>query len=247
MQKAYFISDVHLGLEEPQREKAKEKRLLEFLEKVRDDGGQLFIVGDLFDAWIEYRTVVPKGSHRVLTKLESLTESGVQVHYLAGNHDFWMRDHFRELGMKIHRDAFEITVNGKRVYIHHGDGLAANDAGYRILKKILRNRAAIWLYGWIHPDIGIKIARSSSKQSRSYTSAKDYGERDDMRTFAARKISEGCDIVVMGHRHQPCELQIGRGKYINLGDWITHNTFAEMNGGEIALRQWADERHPQEA
>src|SRR5436190_17863232 len=126
MSKAYFISDVHLGLESREKERAKEDRLLAFLDRVLADGSKLFIVGDLFDAWFEYRMVIPKGFHRVLAKLDEVTARGIEVHYLAGNHDYWIRDFFKdELGMKTHHDAFEITVNGKRIYIHHGDGLAA--------------------------------------------------------------------------------------------------------------------------
>src|SRR5690349_3470818 len=139
MGKAYFISDVHLGLESPERERAKEERLLAFLASVGNDGAQLFIVGDLFDAWLEYRTVIPKGFHRTLTKLDDLARGGVGIHYLAGNHDFWMRDYFsRELGMKTYADAFDMTVNGKRIFLHHGDGLAEKDGGYRLLKRVLR-------------------------------------------------------------------------------------------------------------
>ncbi|MBI1808056.1 MAG: UDP-2,3-diacylglucosamine diphosphatase [Ignavibacteria bacterium] len=239
MSKVYFISDVHLGLESKEKEKAKEERLLAFLDQVMEDGQQLFIVGDLFDAWIEYRTVIPKGHHRVLAKLEDLCLRGITIHYLAGNHDFWMRDYFRdELGMKTYADAFDIQVDGKKILLHHGDGLATNDTGYKMLKKVLRNRLSIWLYSWLHPDIGIALARSSSKKSRDYTSTKDYGEGDGMLHFASQKIDEGYDIVIMGHRHEPACREIGRGVYINLGDWISHNTYAEMVNGVIAMKTW---------
>ncbi len=239
MGKAYFISDVHLGLESRDRERAKEERLLAFLDSVQTDGSHLFIVGDLFDAWFEYRTVIPKGFHRLFTKLEDLTRHGIAVYYLAGNHDYWIRDFFcDELGMKTFHDAFDIIVNGKKIFIHHGDGLAQNDTGYRLLKIILRNRLSIWLYSWLHPDIGVALAQSSSKKSRNYTQTKDYGNEDGMMKFAKQKIGEGYDIVVMGHRHKPVSEKIGNGIYINLGDWITHNTYAELTDDEIALRHW---------
>jgi len=239
MGKAYFISDVHLGLESRDREKAKEDRLLNFLDHVQIDASYLFIVGDLFDAWFEYRTVIPKGFHRLFTKLEDLTRKGVAIYYLAGNHDYWIRNFFSdELGMKTFHDAFDIMVNGKKIFIHHGDGLAQNDTGYRLLKIILRNRLSIWLYSWLHPDIGVALAKSSSKKSRNYTQTKDYGDSDGMMQFAKQKIDEGYDIVIMGHRHKPTSEKIGRGTYINLGDWITHNTYAEMADEEITLRYW---------
>ena len=240
MSKAYFISDAHLGLGTKEEERAKEQRLIGFLDTILKDASQLFIVGDLFDAWFEYRTVIPKGFHRLLTKLNDLTKRNITVHYLAGNHDYWIRDYFRdELGIKTYHDAFEITIDGKRIFIHHGDGLAGNDTGYKILKKILRNPLNIWLYSWLHPDIGIALARSSSKKSRHYTSTKQYGEEDGMIALATRKIEQGFDIVMMGHRHEPVCKQIGKGTYINLGDWITHNTYAEMEHGRVELKSWS--------
>jgi UDP-2,3-diacylglucosamine hydrolase len=239
MQKTYFISDLHLGLSSPEEERAKETRLISFLDHIKENTRQLFIVGDLFDAWFEYRTVIPKGFHRTLTKLNELTDKGIIVHYLAGNHDYWIRDYFRdELGMKTYHDPIDVTIDGKKIHLHHGDGLAANDTGYRILKVILRNPFNIWLYSWLHPDIGVALARSSSKKSRHYTSGKDYGEHDGMVQFATGKINEGYDIVIMGHRHQPAFQQIGKGLYINLGDWVHHNTYAELENGIIQLKEW---------
>ena len=235
----YFISDAHLGLGPREAEREKETRLIEFFRQIREDAAELFIVGDLFDAWFEYRTVIPKGYHRLFTALEELTEHGVIVHYLVGNHDFWIRDYFRdELGMKTYRDAFAVDACGKRIFIHHGDGVANNDTGYKILKKILRNPLSVWLYTWLHPDVGVALARSSSKKSRHYTSQKDYGEEDGMLTFARKKIEEGFDIVIMGHRHRPLLKKLGRGTYINLGDWITHFTYAELSENGIELKQW---------
>src|SRR5512143_1528982 len=134
MGKVYFISDAHLGLGPKDEERAKESRLIEWFEHVRPDASQIFILGDLFDAWFEYRTVMPKGFHRILTKLEDLTRKGMIIHYLVGNHDCWIRNYFRdELGIRTHADAFGTEINGRRIYLHHGDGLAKNDAGYRIL------------------------------------------------------------------------------------------------------------------
>ena len=168
MAKAYFISDAHFGLGAKEFEKEKERRVCDFLDYIMRDANHLFIVGDLFDAWFEYRTVIPKGYHRLLTKLEDVVRKNITVHYLAGNHDFWMKNYFRdELGIKTYYDAFNISIDGKNIFIHHGDGLATNDVGYRFLKKILRNPFNIWLYTWLHPDIGLTLARSSSKKSRN--------------------------------------------------------------------------------
>ena len=165
MSKTYFISDAHLGLGSREEEREKEQRIVKFLQSIASDAKQLFIVGDLFDSWFEYETVIPKGYHRLLTQLDDLVQKNITVHYLAGNHDYWMGNFFRdELGIHVYHDAFETIIDGKRFLIHHGDGLATNDTGYKILKKVLRNPAAIWLYKWIHPDIGIGIAKASSKK-----------------------------------------------------------------------------------
>ena len=236
---AYFISDVHLGLGSPEEERAKQGRLLSFLDHAAADATHLFVLGDLFDAWIEYRTVIPRGFHRVLSRLHDIAEAGADVHFLVGNHDFWVRDYFQaEMGIKTHRDAFEVELDGKRIYLHHGDGLDPRDHGYRVLKKVLRNPLAIWLFSWLHPDIGVRLARSTSKSSRGYTATKDYGADDGMRREAERRIAGGVDLVVMGHRHVPRAEAIGRGTYANLGDWISHNTYGRMAGGTFSLLTW---------
>jgi UDP-2,3-diacylglucosamine hydrolase len=236
---AYFISDVHLGLGSPGAEREKQRRLIGFLDYASRDATHLFILGDLFDAWIEYRTVIPRGFHRVLAKLHDLSDGGIDIHFLVGNHDFWVRDYFEaEMGIKTHTEAFEVELDGKRIYMHHGDGLDPRDRGYALLKKVLRNRFSIWLFSWLHPDVGVALARSSSKKSRDYTTTKDYGEEDGMRREAARQIGRGCDLAVMGHRHIPRAEAIGGGTYANLGDWISHNTYGRLADGAFTLLTW---------
>lgn len=236
---SYFFSDVHLGLGDRERERGKEDSLLAFLRTILHDAANVFVVGDLFDFWFEYRTVVPRGFHRTLAALSAFTEKGIPVHYIAGNHDFWMGDFFRtELGMKVFRDPVDVTLDGKRIHIHHGDGLAENDTGYRLIKPVLRNRVNIALYRWLHPDIGVPLARGSSRASRAYTSNKDYGEGAGMLRYAERMIAQGADIVVMGHTHRPSLLPLGRGVYVNLGDWITNNSYGVMSDGCMTLYTW---------
>ncbi|MBM2841144.1 MAG: UDP-2,3-diacylglucosamine diphosphatase [Bacteroidetes bacterium] len=236
---AYFFSDVHLGLQSREVEKQKENRLLGFLKSILPTCDHLFIVGDLFDFWFEYKTVIPKGFHRTLAALQEFTDCGAKVHYLAGNHDFWMGDFFRtELGMELHFDPFETTVAGKRIFFHHGDGLAKNDTGYKLIKPVLRNKFNIRLYRWLHPDIGVRLARGSSRSSREYTSNKHYGEEEGMIECAREQISRGVDIVMMGHRHKPRCVPIGQGMYMNLGDWIEYNTYAELSNGSVQLKAW---------
>jgi UDP-2,3-diacylglucosamine hydrolase len=235
----YFISDIHLGLGSRSQERAKEDRLLAFLRSIMPRTEQLFIVGDLFDFWFEYKTVVPKGFHRTLTALQEFSERGIQVHYLAGNHDYWMGDHFRtDLGLTLYFDPFDVVLSGKRIHVHHGDGLAGNDLGYRLIKPVLRNRINIMLYRWLHPDIGVRLARGSSKTSREYTSEKKYGEDRGMIEYAERCIAGGADIVVMGHRHRPYVKPLGEGVYVNLGDWISYNSYGVLENGTMNLYTW---------
>jgi UDP-2,3-diacylglucosamine hydrolase len=236
----YFISDVHLGLGPRDVERVKEDRLLALFDSVLPSADELYIVGDLFDFWFEYRNVIPKGFHRTLAALQAFTDRGIPVRYLAGNHDCWMDDFFStELGIETHLTPFETTIQGQRVYLHHGDGLATNDLGYKLIKPVLRNRAAIWCYRWLHPDLGIPLARGSSRTSRAYTSQKDFGEEAGLMNFARERIREGVNVVVMGHRHKPSFHQIDGGTYVNLGDWISYSTYAIMDHGAIQLATWA--------
>ncbi len=235
----YFISDVHLGLGNKEEEKAKEDRLLGFLKGIFPSTDTLFILGDLFDFWFEYKTVIPKGFHRTLAALQEFTDAGKPVHFLVGNHDCWMSDFFeKELGITVHLKPFATEAQGKRIFLHHGDGLAENDFGYRMIKPVLRNRFSMWIYRWLHPDIGVRLARGTSRSSRQYTSNKHFGEEKGMIREATNKIREGFDIVMMGHRHQPHLLKIENGVYINLGDWIAFNTYAELSNGNIELKTW---------
>jgi UDP-2,3-diacylglucosamine hydrolase len=237
--KAYFISDVHLGLGSREEERAKENRLLQFLHGALPETEILFIVGDLFDFWFDYRTVIPRGFHRTLAALQEFTDAGKKIHYLVGNHDCWMGDFFEtEIGVTLHREPFEVTVQEKRVHVHHGDGLAENDFGYRLIKPVLRNPFAVRLYRWLHPDIGVRIAHRTSRSSRAYTTTKHYGEEKGMLLYAERIIRGGADVVVMGHHHKPVAKQLGTGVYVNLGDWITYNTYGEMSDGSMVLKTW---------
>ncbi len=224
MNKTYlFISDIHLGLQSKEIENKKERLLVEFLKFAKDNCDELFIVGDLFDYWFEYKHVYQKGYFRTLTALQDLTEKGIVVHYFIGNHDFFHKDFFeKEIGVILYHDGKQFILNGKKFFIGHGDGLVKNDLGYNILKKILRNRFIQFLYGLIHPDLGVGLAKHTSKSSRDYTSKKDYGEEDGLMDAARLKIDEGNEFVIFGHLHKKCFEKYNNGTYINLGSWITN-------------------------
>lgn len=240
MEKAFFVSDVHLGHGARERNRAKEIEFVRFLNFVGENAKKLFIVGDLFDVWFEYKFAVPKGSTRVLGKLAELTDNGIEIFYVLGNHDFWVKDYFEdELGMKVFKDDLQIEINGKKFYITHGDALSKNDAGYMILRKIMRNKTNIFLYSLIHPDIGLWLARASSKKSREYSQAKDPSENEKyVIEFAENKIKEGFDYVVMGHLHKPAIKQISNGFYVNTGDWLWNFTFGVFFD-KFEIKKWA--------
>ncbi len=245
MEKAFFISDVHLGHGEKEANRAKEIELVRFLDNVGENSKKLFILGDFFDVWFEYKLAVPKGFARVLGKLAELSDSGVEIFYVLGNHDFWVRDYFEsELGIRVFKDELKIEINSKKFYIIHGDGLSKNDVGYRVLKKILRNKLNIALFSLIHPDFGLWLAGASSKKSREYSTNKDSSnDEKNAIEFARKKIEEGFDYVVMGHLHKPKVLKIGSGFYINTGDWLWNFTYGIFSD-EFEIKKWkfADEK-----
>lgn len=230
MNKTYlFISDVHLGLQSKEIEKAKERKLVDFLNFAKSNCDELFIAGDLFDYWFEYRRVYQKGFFRTLTALQDLTEAGIKVHYFIGNHDFYHNGFFeKEIGLILYQNPSEFRLNNKRFFIGHGDGLVKNDLGYNILKIILRSRFTQFLYSLIHPDLGVAVASHTSKSSRDYTSKKDYGEEDGLFDAAKRKIDDGYDFVLFGHLHRKQFLKYKNGYYINLGSWISEPCYGKF-------------------
>jgi len=240
MAKSFFFSDAHLGTRKSKSEKERQNKVLEFLDHVAREGKQLFIVGDLFDFWFEYRSTIPRGYTHILAALIRLRALDIEIHYIAGNHDFWMRDFLTtELDIPVHFDFLAHSLNGKKFFIQHGDGLSKKDVGYRMLKKIFRNKFNIFLYGLLHPDIGIPIAKAISSLSRKHSSQKENSRDDsDYLDTAIKRLNEGYDFVVLGHLHQPCIKNINRKTYINLGDWITHFTYAVFDGKELRLLKW---------
>jgi len=238
----YFISDVHLGLYSRTEDTVREQMLLNFLDKISDNAKNLFIVGDLFDYWFEYKFVIPKYYYRILSKLKELRLKDIKIEYLMGNHDFGHQNFFQEeLDIPIYKDDIVREIEGKKFYISHGDGKNYNDKGYKILKKILRNPTCQWLFNQLHPDFGIWLASHSSKKSRNYTSKKNWNENDGMEDFAKSIINEGFDYVITGHRHKATFKKIGNGYFVDLGDWLNDNpTFGIFENNEFNLTNYYD-------
>jgi UDP-2,3-diacylglucosamine hydrolase len=232
----YFFSDAHLGEADKEKEKNKLGKLYAFIELVRNDAEKLFILGDLFDFWFEYKHAIPKEHLRTVFDLAQLVETGKEVHYISGNHDFWLGEFLsREAGITIHRDYFETMEQGKRLFLIHGDGLSPGDKGYRVIKRILRNRVNIWLYRKLPADWGIPLARFVSSSSRSHTSGRTMKFLRDYENYARRKIVEGYNAVIIGHVHRPVLMEIEGGIYLNTGDFIEHFSYGRMEDGQITL------------
>jgi UDP-2,3-diacylglucosamine hydrolase len=232
----FFISDVHLGLQDKVQEEAKEKKLVNFLKFAESNCDELFIVGDLFDYWFEYRRVYQKGFYRTLAALKDLTEKNIKLHYFIGNHDFLHRDFFeKEFGAIMYGDSLSTELNGKKFFIAHGDGMVSNDTGYNILKWILRNKFFQFLYSLLHPDLGISIASKTSKTSRDYTDKKDYGEVDGLYEAAKKKIDEGFDFVLFGHLHKYIWKTYKQGNYINLGSWLDKPRYGVLSNQKFEI------------
>ncbi len=232
----YFFSDAHLGASDSQGEKDKLEKMFRFFDIVKNDGEKLFILGDLFDFWFEYKNAIPKQHLKVVFRLAQLVESGVEVHYIKGNHDFWLGDFLeKEAGIKIYSDSLTTEIQGKKLLILHGDGVAPSDWGYRILKRILRNKLNIWLYRKIPTDWGIPLAKFVAGRSRDYTAGRPNGFLKEYNEYAEQRLSEGHDVILMGHVHHAEIKELNGGLYINTGDFLQAFSYVKMQNGEFVL------------
>ena len=243
--KVYFLSDFHLGAPNAVESRKREDRLVRFLQDARKDAGVIFIVGDIFDFWFEYKTVVPKGFVRILGTLAQMADEGIQLHIFTGNHDLWMQDYLsKELNAKLYFEPQQFTIQNKQFLIGHGDGLGPGDQGYKRLKRIFTNPLCQWLFRWLHPDAGIQLANYFSRKSRAKTGNADelfLGEDKEWLILYAKEQAKtmAVDYFIFGHRHYAIDLKINeKSRYINLGDWIRLNTYAVFDGKDLQLLTW---------
>lgn len=243
--KIYFSSDNHLGAPNNEESRLREKKFISWLEHVRKDAQAIYLLGDLFDFWFEYKTVVPKGFVRILGKLAEFQENGIQVHYFVGNHDLWMKDYFEsELGITVYHKPKEFTIESTCFFIGHGDGLGPKDVGYKRMKKLFTNSLAKRLFQALHPDWGVRLGKYFSIKNKLISGAEDISfmgkEEEWLAIYAKRKLElKHYDYFLFGHRHLPMEISLNEtSKYINLGDWITHYTYGEFDGKTVFLKKW---------
>ncbi len=238
----YFASDFHLGVPTLEISHEREKRICRWLDSIKSSCSELFLVGDLFDFWWEYKYTVPKGTVRLLGKIAEFTDSGIPVHFFVGNHDLWMKDYFvKELGVQVHHHSIEQEFNGKKFMIGHGDGLGPGDYWYKLLRLIFANKVCQWLFSRLHPNLGFYIARGSSRRSKENQGEKDaifLGKENEWLYQYCAELQKKTfrNYYIFGHRHLPLELDLEQdAKYINLGDWIHYFSYAVFDGKDLKL------------
>ncbi len=241
--KIYFASDFHLGVPDAQSSLAREKRIVAWLDLVKGDAHSIYLMGDIFDFWFEYKHAIPKGFIRLQGKLAELRDAGMPIYFFTGNHDMWLFDYFeKELGIVIYRQPVVLEVGKKKLFIGHGDGLGPGDNIYKILKRFFNSGICQWLFARIHPNLGIAIAQFWSRQSRianTRNEEKFTGEEKEF-LFSYCKNMEAKshhDFYVFGHRHLPLDLKINyASRYINLGEWVHFDTYASFDGDHMELQ-----------
>ena len=243
--KIYFLSDFHLGAPNAETSLQREKKIIQFLNEIKTETQELFIVGDMFDFWYEYKKVVPKGHVRLLGKLAEFTDSGIPVHFFVGNHDMWMKDYFQsEMNISVYFEPKQFEFNNKKFYVGHGDGLGPGDHGYKFLKKIFRNKFCQWLFGILPPFAGMGIANYSSRKSRETTGQnveKFLGEENEWLIIYSKEIlqKQPFDYFIFGHRHLPIDFKLNdNSRYINLGEWINYQSYAVFDGDNLNLEYY---------
>lgn len=244
MSKIYFASDLHLGVPNKEKSLVREKLFVQWLDEIKSDAEAIYLVGDIFDFWFEYKKAVPKGYVRLLGKLAEISDSGIPIHIFTGNHDMWLFDYLEdEINAHIYREPIEISLKGKRFFIGHGDGLGPGDNSYKLIKKIFNNKLCQWLFERIHPNLGISIAQYWSKKSRIANGEKDesyHGEKEWLTQFCREKMKTiDLDFFIFGHRHLPLEVDLGNNTtYINLGEWVNYNSYAVFDGKNLELKRY---------
>ncbi len=240
--KIYFASDFHLGLSAGAPPVEREKKVVAWLDKIAADADQIYLLGDIFDFWWEYKHVVPRGFTRFLGTLSAITDSGIPVHFFTGNHDMWTGDYLStECGLTIHTGPLTTSFNGRRFYLAHGEGLGTRSAGFKLLLKIFRNKPLRAMYSALHPSLGVGFGHRwslSSRLGKGITTGFMGEEKEDLVRYSRNMLEkEKLDYFIYGHRHLAMSLRISEGsEIVFLGDWITSSSFAEWDGNDLVLR-----------
>ncbi|PVX49887.1 UDP-2,3-diacylglucosamine hydrolase [Balneicella halophila] len=245
--KIYFASDLHLGARAVKNNRVNELRFVRWLEEVRKDATAIYLLGDIFDFWFEYKRAVPKGGVRLLGKIAEIVDSGIPVHFFAGNHDAWLFGYFEEeLGVTVHHKPIDITLSDKKFQIGHGDGLGPGDKFYKFMKVIMDNKLCRFLFRWLHPDIGLWIAHQWSKKSREKSDGEDVylgNDKEWLYQYCQEELKrEHYDFMVFGHRHLDIDVKLNDAgsRYINIGEWFSKYTYGVFNGEGFTLKKYTN-------
>ena len=242
--KIYFASDSHLGVPDYESSLEREKIFVKWLDTIKADAAELYLLGDIFDFWFEYRHAVPKGFVRLLGKLAELSDAGIKISFFTGNHDMWMFGYLtKEMNIQIFREPVERTMNGKKFFIGHGDGIGPADHGYKFIKKVFANKVCQWLFARLHPNFGLGLARYLSRKSRVANGKTDeifLGEEKERLIQFIKEYEKTThyDYYIFGHRHLPLDLEVGNTRYFNLGDWVVHFSYAVWDGEKVVLESF---------
>ncbi|RCS25969.1 UDP-2,3-diacylglucosamine diphosphatase [Polaribacter sp. WD7] len=243
--KVYFASDQHLGAPTPELSFPREKKFIAWLDTIKKDAEVIFLLGDLFDFWFEYKTVVPKGFVRVLGKLAEIKDSGIPIYFFVGNHDLWMNDYFEEeLNIPIFHSPQEVLIDHKKFLVGHGDGLGPGDKGYKRMKKVFTFPLFKWMFRWFHPDLGVRLGHYMSVKNKLISGdedAKYLGDENEWLVLYCKQIltQKHYDYFIFGHRHLPLDIKLQENStYFNLGDWITYFTFGTFSNGNFQLTKF---------
>ncbi len=241
----YFASDFHLGAPNLEESRKRENLIVKWLDSIQSDAKEIYLVGDLFDFWFEYKRAIPKGFVRLQGKIAEICDSGIPVHVFTGNHDMWMFDYLpEELGVIMHKESIKKTFDQKTFLIGHGDGLGPGDHGYKFIKKVFANKVCQWLFARLHPNFGIWLANFWSGKSRRANRVSDEKYLGDDKEFLVVYTKdylkkEHIDYFIFGHRHLPLDIQVGENsRYINLGEWMNYQTYAVWDGQELKLKEF---------
>ncbi|WP_233885467.1 UDP-2,3-diacylglucosamine diphosphatase [Tenacibaculum piscium] len=252
--KIYFASDQHLGAPTAEKSFPREQKFLRWLNEVKQDAEAIFLLGDLFDFWFEYKTVIPKGFVRILGKLAEIKDSGIPIYFFVGNHDLWMVDYFeKELNIPVYHKPQVFNINGKTVFIGHGDGLGPHDKGYKRMKKVFTFPMFKFMFKWLHPDIGVRIGQYMSVKNKMISGDDDAkflgNDKEWLVQYCKRKLeTKHYDYFVFGHRHLPLEIDVSKkvseetseekSMYINTGDWVKYFTYAVFEHEKLSLKEY---------
>lgn len=245
MKHTYFASDFHLGAPSYEKSLAREKRVVSWLKEIEENAGTIFLVGDIFDFWYEYKHAIPKYYSRLLGQLASMCDRGIKIYFFKGNHDMWTFEYLsKEIGLEIIDEEWEGHIEGKNFFVHHGDALGPGDMGYKFIRSVFRSRWAIWLFHRLHPNFGIGLAQYLSRRSRAKNASEDSKliplDQEYQYQFALKAQTEKQrDYYIFGHRHHPRMEDMKDGAvFVNLGDWVQYFTYAEFDGNDIFLKKY---------